>query len=305
MHMHARPRGRPHAGRIWTPRRPLGVGSRLPGDGVGVGVCVRGERAAVDPGSRAVWHERDVRTGLRKGALTREHPYVRVILPHPLSHPGIPPSGQCGRVRFLPSLPALPLASPLLPSTLLSRLPLSLIMMNTLCLLIVTVSYIRLYWELLRGECEGLWDCSMIKHITWLIFINGLLYIPVAFLSLCSLLGLLSLGEEVLKSVLLLLQPLPPASTHSSSSYSPETTPTSCSGHIPRHAPSYTGTARLKTRWSLWTQRRACVLIYRRRCHSPRQTPSTVEAPPFNPGWIQSDYPTALLPPPPPPPRFL
>ncbi|XP_038840051.1 leucine-rich repeat-containing G-protein coupled receptor 6, partial [Salvelinus namaycush] len=87
--------------------------------------------------------------------------------------------------------------------------PLSLIMMNTLCLLIVTVSYIRLYWELLRGECEGLWDCSMIKHITWLIFINSLLYIPVAFLSLCSLLGLLSLGEEVLKSVLLLLQPLP------------------------------------------------------------------------------------------------
>uniref|UniRef100_A0A673WRD2 Leucine rich repeat containing G protein-coupled receptor 6 n=1 Tax=Salmo trutta TaxID=8032 RepID=A0A673WRD2_SALTR len=94
-----------------------------------------------------------------------------------------------------------------LPSSL--GFPLSLIMMNTLCLLIVTVSYIRLYWELLRGECEGLWDCSMIKHITWLIFINGLLYIPVAFLSLCSLLGLLSLGEEVLKAVLLLLQPLP------------------------------------------------------------------------------------------------
>ncbi|XP_064778017.1 LOW QUALITY PROTEIN: leucine-rich repeat-containing G-protein coupled receptor 6 [Oncorhynchus masou masou] len=100
-------------------------------------------------------------------------------------------------------------ASPLLPSPSSLGFPLSLIMMNTLCLLIVTVSYIRLYWELLRGECEGLWDCSMIKHITWLIFINGLLYIPVAFLSLCSLLGLLSLGEEVLKSVLLLLQPLP------------------------------------------------------------------------------------------------
>lgn len=81
--------------------------------------------------------------------------------------------------------------------------------MNTLCLLIVTGSYIRLYWELLRGECEGLWDCAMIKHVAWLIFTNGLLYVPVAFLSLCSLLGLLSLGEEVLKSVLLLLQPLP------------------------------------------------------------------------------------------------
>ncbi|XP_045552074.1 leucine-rich repeat-containing G-protein coupled receptor 6 [Salmo salar] len=106
----------------------------------------------------------------------------------------------------LPS-PLHPPSSSHLPSSL--GFPLSLIMMNTLCLLIVTVSYIRLYWELLRGECEGLWDCSMIKHITWLIFINGLLYIPVAFLSLCSLLGLLSLGEEVLKAVLLLLQPLP------------------------------------------------------------------------------------------------
>lgn len=105
------------------------------------------------------------------------------------------------------------LPSPLPPPT--SRLssslvfPLALIMMNTLCLLIVTGSYIRLYWELLRGECEGLWDCAMIKHVAWLIFTNGLLYVPVAFLSLCSLLGLLSLGEEVLKSVLLLLQPLP------------------------------------------------------------------------------------------------
>uniref|UniRef100_A0AAZ3PUQ8 G-protein coupled receptors family 1 profile domain-containing protein n=1 Tax=Oncorhynchus tshawytscha TaxID=74940 RepID=A0AAZ3PUQ8_ONCTS len=107
----------------------------------------------------------------------------------------------------LASLPLVNVGSTVPP--LSACFPLSLIMMNTLCLLIVTVSYIRLYWELLRGECEGLWDYSMIKHITWLIFINGLLYIPVAFLSLCSLLGLLSLGEEVLKSILLLLQPLP------------------------------------------------------------------------------------------------
>uniref|UniRef100_A0A7N6BYG6 G-protein coupled receptors family 1 profile domain-containing protein n=1 Tax=Anabas testudineus TaxID=64144 RepID=A0A7N6BYG6_ANATE len=105
----------------------------------------------------------------------------------------------------------LPSPLPPTPSRLPSSLgfPLALIMMNTLCLLIVTGSYIRLYWELLRGECEGLWDCAMIKHVAWLIFTNGLLYVPVAFLSLCSLLGLLSLGEEVLKSVLLLLQPLP------------------------------------------------------------------------------------------------
>ncbi|XP_046896166.1 leucine-rich repeat-containing G-protein coupled receptor 6 isoform X1 [Hypomesus transpacificus] len=102
-----------------------------------------------------------------------------------------------------------PLPPPATRPTAALGFPLALIMMNTLCLLIVTGSYIRLYWELLRGECEGLWDCAMIKHVAWLIFTNGLLYIPVAFLSLCSLLGLLPLGEEVLKSVLLLLQPLP------------------------------------------------------------------------------------------------
>lgn len=114
--------------------------------------------------------------------------------------------GEYGSSPFcLPS--PLPPPSTRLPSSL--GFPLALIMMNTLCLLIVTGSYIRLYWELLRGECEGLWDCAMIKHVAWLIFTNGLLYVPVAFLSLCSLLGLLSLGEEVLKSVLLLLQPLP------------------------------------------------------------------------------------------------
>lgn len=101
----------------------------------------------------------------------------------------------------------LPAPASRLPSSL--GFPLALIMINTLCLLIVTGSYIRLYWELLRGECDSLWDCAMIKHVAWLIFTNGLLYIPVAFLSLCSLLGLLSLGDEVLKSVLLLLQPLP------------------------------------------------------------------------------------------------
>lgn len=114
--------------------------------------------------------------------------------------------GEYGSSPFCLPLP-LPPPSSRVQSSL--GFPLALIMMNTLCLLIVTGSFIRLYWELLRGECEGLWDCAMIKHVAWLIFSNGLLYIPVAFLSLCSVLGLLSLGEEVLKSTLLLLQPLP------------------------------------------------------------------------------------------------
>lgn len=114
--------------------------------------------------------------------------------------------GQYSSTPFCLPSPLPPPASQL-PSSLI--FPLTLIMLNTLCLLIVTGSYIRLYWELLRGECEGLWDCAMIKHVAWLIFTNGLLYVPVAFISLCSLLGLLYLGEEVLKSVLLLLQPMP------------------------------------------------------------------------------------------------
>lgn len=114
--------------------------------------------------------------------------------------------GEYGSSPFcLPSPLPPPTSQP--PSSLI--FPLALIMINTLCLLIVTGSYIRLYWELLRGECEGLWDCAMIKHVAWLIFTNGLLYVPVAFISLCSFLGLLYLGEEVLKSVLLLLQPMP------------------------------------------------------------------------------------------------
>ncbi|XP_077567516.1 leucine-rich repeat-containing G-protein coupled receptor 6 isoform X2 [Stigmatopora nigra] len=114
--------------------------------------------------------------------------------------------GEYGSSPFCLPTP-LPPSSSQLPSALI--FPLVLIMMNTLCLLIVTFSYIRLYWELLRGECEGLWDCAMIKHVAWLIFTNGLLYVPVAFLSICSLLGFISLGEEVLKSIILLLQPLP------------------------------------------------------------------------------------------------
>ncbi|KAM9343913.1 leucine-rich repeat-containing G-protein coupled receptor 6 [Pholidichthys leucotaenia] len=129
-----------------------------------------------------------------------------IILSLVLASPPLIGVGEYGSSPFcLPS--PVPTPSSRSPSSL--GFPLALIMMNTLCLLIVTGSYIRLYWELLRGECEGLWDCAMIKHVAWLIFTNGLLYVPVAFLSLCSLLGLLSLGEEVLKSVLLLLQPLP------------------------------------------------------------------------------------------------
>uniref|UniRef100_A0AAY4CMR8 G-protein coupled receptors family 1 profile domain-containing protein n=1 Tax=Denticeps clupeoides TaxID=299321 RepID=A0AAY4CMR8_9TELE len=93
------------------------------------------------------------------------------------------------------------------PSTL--GFMVALIMMNSLCFLIITGTYIKLYWDLIKGEFESIWDCAMIKHVAWLIFTNCLLYCPVAFLTFSSLLGLFSVAEEVVKSVLLVALPLP------------------------------------------------------------------------------------------------
>ncbi|KAJ8258068.1 hypothetical protein GJAV_G00192810 [Gymnothorax javanicus] len=93
------------------------------------------------------------------------------------------------------------------PSTL--GFMVSLIMMNTLCFLVITGTYIKLYWDLIKGEFDSIWDCAMIKHVAWLIFTNCLLYCPVAFLTFSSLLSLFPVGEEVIKSVLLVLMPLP------------------------------------------------------------------------------------------------
>ncbi|XP_030623683.1 leucine-rich repeat-containing G-protein coupled receptor 6 [Chanos chanos] len=93
------------------------------------------------------------------------------------------------------------------PSTL--GFMMALIMMNLLCFLVITGTYIKLYWDLMKGEFDSIWDCAMIKHVAWLIFSNCLLYCPVAFLTLSSLLGLFPVSEEVIKSVLLVLLPLP------------------------------------------------------------------------------------------------
>uniref|UniRef100_A0A8C1VJK5 Leucine rich repeat containing G protein-coupled receptor 6 n=1 Tax=Cyprinus carpio TaxID=7962 RepID=A0A8C1VJK5_CYPCA len=85
----------------------------------------------------------------------------------------------------------------------------ALIMMNSLCFLVITGTYIKLYWDLMKGEFDSIWDCAMIKHVAWLIFTNCLLYCPVAFLTFSSLLGLFPVSEEVVKSVVLVLLPLP------------------------------------------------------------------------------------------------
>nr|XP_056700168.1 leucine-rich repeat-containing G-protein coupled receptor 6 isoform X4 [Euleptes europaea] len=85
----------------------------------------------------------------------------------------------------------------------------ALVLVNTLCFLIITGTYICLYCNLLKGEFDSVWDCAMIKHVAWLIFINCLLYCPVAFLTFSSMLSLFLITPEVIKSVLLVVLPLP------------------------------------------------------------------------------------------------
>lgn len=85
----------------------------------------------------------------------------------------------------------------------------ALVMMNSFCFLVVAGAYIKLYCDLPRGDFEAAWDCAMVRHVAWLIFADGLLYCPVAFLSFASMLGLFPVTPEAVKSVLLVVLPLP------------------------------------------------------------------------------------------------
>uniref|UniRef100_A0A8C5JQD7 Leucine rich repeat containing G protein-coupled receptor 6 n=1 Tax=Junco hyemalis TaxID=40217 RepID=A0A8C5JQD7_JUNHY len=85
----------------------------------------------------------------------------------------------------------------------------ALVMTNTLCFLTITGTYIRLYCSLLKGEFSAVWDCAMVKHVAWLIFTNCLLYCPVAFLTFSSTLNLFLITPEVIKSIFLVVLPLP------------------------------------------------------------------------------------------------
>uniref|UniRef100_A0A8C3QKY3 Leucine rich repeat containing G protein-coupled receptor 6 n=1 Tax=Cyanoderma ruficeps TaxID=181631 RepID=A0A8C3QKY3_9PASS len=85
----------------------------------------------------------------------------------------------------------------------------ALVMTNMLCFLTITGTYIRLYCNLLKGEFSAVWDCAMVKHVAWLIFTNCLLYCPVAFLTFSSTLNLFVITPEVIKSIFLVVLPLP------------------------------------------------------------------------------------------------
>ncbi|KAH0501900.1 Leucine-rich repeat-containing G-protein coupled receptor 5 [Microtus ochrogaster] len=85
----------------------------------------------------------------------------------------------------------------------------ALVLLNSLCFLIMTIAYTKLYCNLEKGDLENLWDCSMVKHIALLLFTDCVLYCPVAFLSFSSLLNLAFISPEVIKFILLVIVPLP------------------------------------------------------------------------------------------------
>uniref|UniRef100_A0A8C3VYI7 Leucine rich repeat containing G protein-coupled receptor 5 n=1 Tax=Catagonus wagneri TaxID=51154 RepID=A0A8C3VYI7_9CETA len=85
----------------------------------------------------------------------------------------------------------------------------ALVLLNSLCFLVMTIAYTKLYCNLEKGDLESILDCSMVKHIALLLFTNCILYCPVAFLSFSSLLNLTFISPEVIKFILLVIVPLP------------------------------------------------------------------------------------------------
>ncbi|KAM6437967.1 leucine-rich repeat-containing G-protein coupled receptor 5 isoform 1-T1 [Liasis olivaceus] len=85
----------------------------------------------------------------------------------------------------------------------------AMVLMNSFCFLVMTIAYTKLYCSLDKGEMDNILDCSMVRHIALLLFINCILYCPVAILSFSSLLNLHFISPEVIKPILLVIVPLP------------------------------------------------------------------------------------------------
>lgn len=85
----------------------------------------------------------------------------------------------------------------------------SLVLLDSLCFLFMTLAYTRLYCQVNKSPPTSEEDVAMTRHVAWLLFSDCLLYLPVAFLSFSSLLRLPAAGPEAAKGVLLLVAPLP------------------------------------------------------------------------------------------------
>ncbi|KAM7367395.1 hypothetical protein PAMP_015300 [Pampus punctatissimus] len=85
----------------------------------------------------------------------------------------------------------------------------SLVLLDSLCFLFMTLAYTRLYCQANKDPPATEEEVALTRHVAWLLFSDCLLYLPVAFLSFSSLLRLPATGPEVAKGVLLLVAPLP------------------------------------------------------------------------------------------------
>ncbi|CAK6983199.1 leucine-rich repeat-containing G-protein coupled receptor 5-like isoform X2, partial [Scomber scombrus] len=85
----------------------------------------------------------------------------------------------------------------------------SLVLLDSLCFLLMTLAYTRLYCRANKALPTTEEEAALTRHVAWLLFSDCLLYLPVAFLSFSSLLRLPAAGPEAAKGVLLLVAPLP------------------------------------------------------------------------------------------------
>uniref|UniRef100_A0A3Q1GBB6 Leucine rich repeat containing G protein-coupled receptor 5 n=1 Tax=Acanthochromis polyacanthus TaxID=80966 RepID=A0A3Q1GBB6_9TELE len=85
----------------------------------------------------------------------------------------------------------------------------SLVLFDSLCFLVMTLAYTRLYCPANKAPPASEEEAALTRHVAWLLFSDCLLYLPVAFLSFSSLLRLPAAGPEAAKGVLLLVTPLP------------------------------------------------------------------------------------------------
>lgn len=96
-----------------------------------------------------------------------------------------------------------------LPSSSSLAFSISLVLLDSLCFLLMTLAYIRLYCRSGKAPPPSEEGAGLTRHVAWLLFSDCLLYLPVAFLSVSSLLQLPVAGPEAAKGVLLLVAPLP------------------------------------------------------------------------------------------------
>ncbi|XP_072310002.1 leucine-rich repeat-containing G-protein coupled receptor 5-like [Eucyclogobius newberryi] len=84
-----------------------------------------------------------------------------------------------------------------------------LVLLDSLCFLLMTLAYTRLYCRTNKSLSISEEDGALTRHVAWLLFSDCLLFLPVAFLTFSTLLHLPAAGPDAAKAVLLLVTPLP------------------------------------------------------------------------------------------------